>query len=75
MLVSILVFLCLHFQPPVNVSQIASQYQKALSQVATALASQTATQVSHHMYTYCILKGIQVHAHCMYNILDSIALS
>ena len=29
-----------------NISQIASQYQKALSQVASALASQTATQVN-----------------------------
>ena len=32
-------------QAPINVAGIASQYQKALSHVATALASQTAAEV------------------------------
>ena len=35
-------------QTSLNISQIASQYQKALSQVASALATQTATQVSKY---------------------------
>ena len=41
----------------VNVAGIASQYQKALSHVATALASQTAAEV-YFILIFVIINGL-----------------